>query len=134
VTIIFNCIYCNLKTVKFSKVSWHKTCIRVFLLSACKRVFFFRCFWLLCLDLTIFINNLLRSNVNVNLSGFSREKSLNGVKSWEVLIVHRREGFKFEVSRGGPVETLFRELILVSVSYTKTDIVILFDTLNATPE
>jgi len=51
-----------------------------------------------------------------------------------VLVIDCRELFKFEVGRAGPVETLFRELVLVSVSDTKTQVIVLLEAFNATPE
>jgi len=51
-----------------------------------------------------------------------------------VLVVESVELVEFEIGRTGPVETFFGELVLVSVGYSKADVVVVLHALDAAPE
>ena len=133
-TVIFDCIDCDLKAVELSKVTRNKTCIRVLFLCACEWVLLFRCLNLLLSLFSIFTDYFFWYNVDMDLVWFSNEKTLNLVKSFEVLVVHSGEGFEFIVCGCAPVETLLRELILISVSYTQANVIVLFSSFDTAPE
>jgi|JI9StandDraft_2_1071091.scaffolds.fasta_scaffold223646_1 hypothetical protein len=133
-TIIFNSVNCNLQTIELSKVSGDKACIWVLLFSASKRISLLRRFGIILCCIIIITLRLFWNDVNVNLIRISREKTLNWVECLKVLVIQCREVFEFKISWGSPVETLFRELVLVRECNTKTYIVVLLCTIDTAPK
>ena len=76
-TVIFDCIDCDLKAVELSKVTRNKTRIRVLFLCACEWVLLFRCLNLLLSLFSIFTDYFFWYNVDMDLVWFSNEKTLN---------------------------------------------------------
>lgn len=70
----------------------------------------------------------------MDLVGFASEHTLDSVESGVVLVIKGAESLEFEIGRWGPVETLFREFVLIGVGDANADVVVLFDAFDTAPE
>lgn len=136
VAVILNSGNCELKTIELCEVTGDKACVGVLFFCAGKGVLLF---YLLfdCLSLSGF--SLLAlwlsgGNVDVDLVGFASEHALYSVEGGVVLVIKGTESLEFEIGGWGPVETLFRELVLIGVGDTNADVVVVFDAFDAAPE
>lgn len=125
VAIVFDCQYCVVKSVKLGQVLGDKVLHGVLLLTGCKRIdsfsFFFDSFRFL---FSLCIGVHIRLNFDQDSGGVTSEETLKTVILIFVLVVLGGEGLENEVSRGGPVEHLLGELVLVRVGDSHGDKVI----------
>ena len=83
--VVFNRVYAILEPVKFSEVSWNKSCVGVFFLGTGKGVFFF--WWRLNLLLSSFFFCLVSNYSNVYVVRITDKEAFNSIKFISVLVV-----------------------------------------------